>query len=400
MTNTSDSSKRHCMIVLAYYPWAETRVQREAEALVARGYEVDVICLKRADDLAEWSYRGVQIYRLPLKLKKSNLIIQLLNYVYFLILTAIKLNKLHKQNPYQSVQIHNLPDFLVFCAWKLKRQGIPIILDLHDLMPEFFAGRMESKKLSWLGWLIRRQEYLSCRFADHVITVSEHWRQTLIKRGVPAHKCSVVMNVADENIFHPPESSNNRAEDDKFHMIYHGTIVYRYGLDLVIQSIDRVKDDIPEIQLTLLGAGNYLSELKEMVHELNLDDRVTFYKSRPAEELPEIILQAKLGVIPYRDDVFTDGLLPTKLMEYAILGLPAIAARTTAIETYFSNAMVEFFEPGNVDDLVRCLLKLHADREYLEQLADNTQRFNQQYNWAKIGAEYVALIGRLQNSRT
>ena len=65
------------------------------------------------------------------------------------------------------------------------------------------------------------------------------------------------------------------------------------------------------------------------------------------ESLPALLAQADIGVVPYRDDVFTDGLLPTKLMEYAAMGLPCVAARTTAIDAYFHDTMVAFFRPGD-----------------------------------------------------
>lgn len=55
--------KRHCMVVYARYPLAETRVQREAEALINRGYEVDVICARIPSEAAVDHHRGVRIYR-------------------------------------------------------------------------------------------------------------------------------------------------------------------------------------------------------------------------------------------------------------------------------------------------------------------------------------------------
>jgi hypothetical protein len=127
---------------------------------------------------------------------------KLLRYIIFLITAAFRLNKLHLRNHYDSVQVHNLPDFQVFCALIPKLQGVPIILDLHDLMPEFYAGRFGSTK-SLPAQLIRLQERLACCYADNVITVSEHWRQALIQRGVPTEKCDLLMNVTDERIFHP-----------------------------------------------------------------------------------------------------------------------------------------------------------------------------------------------------
>jgi hypothetical protein len=41
---------KHCMIVFAPYPLGETRVQREAEALLKNGINVDVICIQMAEN--------------------------------------------------------------------------------------------------------------------------------------------------------------------------------------------------------------------------------------------------------------------------------------------------------------------------------------------------------------
>ncbi len=136
--------------------------------------------------------------------------------------------------------------------------------------------------------------------------------------------------------------------------------------------------------------------LIQMTNELDLNDKVTFLQeTRPAEELPEIILTADAGIVAYRNDPFTNGLVPTKLMEYAALGMPAIAARTSAIESYFKDTMVEFFSPGNVDDLTRCLLSIYTDRSRLAQLARGAESFNQRYNWSRIGTEYASLVKQL-----
>ena len=113
-----------------------------------------------------------------------------------------------------------------------------------------------------------------------------------------------------------------------------------------------------------------MPELFELVRELELEDRVELRNEVvPAEELPAIIAAADLGIVPYRNDVFTDGLLPTKLMEYAAIGLPSVAARTTAIEHYFRGTMVEFFTPGDAEDLARVVRDLCASPDDLERLA-------------------------------
>jgi glycosyltransferase involved in cell wall biosynthesis len=267
-------------------------------------------------------------------------------------------------------------------------------------MPEFYASRFRSNK-SIMARLVLLQERLSCRFADHVITVSEHWRQSLIQRGVPAEKCSVVMNVADDSIFQYSDTVLLPTQDQKiFRLIYHGAMVERYGLDLILRAIDQVKHEIPGIHLTLIGYGDFLPQMKSLVKNLDLEQNVTFVDSILAEELPQAIKSCHVGVVPYRNDVFTDGLLPTKLLEYAALGMPAIASRTTTIESYFGDANVEFCEPENVEDLARCIRLLYRNSDRLTELALGSQKFNQRYNWKKTSELYVNLVSQYVNNKS
>ena len=386
---------RHCMVVHAYYPLNEPRVQREAQALVQAGAEVDVICLRDRNEAAAQIDQGVRIYRLPVRRdEKRGAAIQFLEYLAFFTLAFVQLTLLHFYRRYQVVQVHNLPDFLVFAALAPRLMGAVVILDLHDLMPEFFISRFGGDMDSLPVRLVRWQEQLSCRFASHVITVSKLWRETLVRRGVPPSKCSVVMNVADDRIFNqrPPLQSSG----DSVHLIYHGTLTYRYGVDLALQAVAQARVQMPHLRLTIHGCGEFLSDLERLRAELGLQEVVTFStRLLPMEELPRLLSSADIGLVPYRRDPFTDGILPTKLMEYAALGLPAIAVRTPAIEAYFTEEMVQFFEAGDVNALANCIVRLSHDRERRELLAHNIYQFNQRYNWTVQRSEYLALVAGL-----
>jgi glycosyltransferase involved in cell wall biosynthesis len=396
-TAYGENRKRHCMVVHAYYPIGETRVEREARALIDRGYEVDVICLRDSGEPRLTTVDGVQVHRLPVWRDKSRgLLAQLLEYLAFFVLAFICLSRLHLRRRYDVVQVHNLPDFLVFVALVPKLTGARVILDLHDLMPEFYAELFRRSLDSLPVRLIRWQERLSCRFADHVITVTKLWRQTLIERRQPADKVTVVMNVADDRIFHRDVTIDAARDDGRFRLIYHGVMGQRHGLDLALRAISLVRRTAPDIHLTLHGGGEYRGTLVSLTKELDLQDHVQFSTHFVSTaDLAKWLKRMDLGIVPYRNGLFTGGILPTKLMEYAALGIPAIAARTPAIAAYFDEMMVQFFTPGDVEDLARCILDLYSDRKRLAQLAQGAKKFNQRYNWAKIGAEYVTLVGRL-----
>lgn len=392
------ANKRHCMIVHAYYPLGETRVQREALALTKWGYEVDVICLRLESEQATGEEYGVSIHRLPIRRHRGRgLFVQLLEYLVFFFLAFGKLLLLHRKRRYSTVQVHNPPDFLIFAALIPKLTGAKLILDLHDLTPEFYADKIHTSMESWPVRIMVWQERAACRFAHQVITVTEVWKETLIRRGVPANKVDVVMNVADSRLFYrlatPTKTSQNQ---NGFNLIYHGSFIHRYGIDLIILALDKVRSQVPDVHLTLLGGGDAREELIKLVKELNLEDHVHFSpQSLNIEKLPEMIRRADVGIIANRNDIFTDGLLPTKMMEYVALGLPVIAARTSTIAAYFDDTMVQFYEPGDANDLANSIAILHNDPRRLADLVNNSEKFNQTYQWENIAADYASLVGRL-----
>jgi len=385
------------MVVHSYYPLGEPRVEREAHALLASGYEVDVVCLKAAGEPAVDKVEGVDVYRLPVgRHRGRGTVVQFFEYLSFFFMAFFKLISLHRRRRYGVVQAHNLPDFLIFAALVPKLGHARLILDLHDLMPEFYAASFKQGMQSWQVKLLVLQERICCRFADQVITVTELWKQTLIRRGVPAEKITVVMNVADSNVFQRPSAGNSPSQNGGFHLIYHGTLAHRLGVDMVIRAVAGLRSQIPGLRLTIHGRGEFLTELKELANELGVEEQICFStRYMPITDLPKMISQADAGVVPYRRNVFNDDILPTKMMEYVALGVPVIAARTPAIELYFKDNMVQFFEPGEVDDLAGCILALYQDRSRLARLARNADQFNHRYSWAAVASDYAALVNKL-----
>ena len=368
--------KRHCMIVHAFYPVGETRVQREAEALVKRGYEVDVLCLKRNGDRYLDYFNGVRIIRIPFtRYIIKSLMGQLLEYLVSFFIFMFQVSRLHMQRRYKTVQVHNPPDFLIFTAWLPRMMGARLILDLHDPMPEFYASKFDKAPESLIVRYLSWQERVSCRFAHLVVAVSHQWKRIHVSRGVPKDKVFVVMNLADESIFYSTAQPDAPPmKNGKLRLIYHGTVVHRYGLDLVLDALAGLP--VNEVLLTIVGNGEDMKALIRKADKLNIKEKVEFSLNfKPAEELPEILLNADVGIVPYRNDPYTDKIVPTKLLEYAALEIPCIAARTDAISHYFDETMVEFFPPGNVEELGRCILKLYRNPDRLAELRKGMLQF-------------------------
>lgn len=379
------------MVVHAYYPHDESRVQREAIALSEKGYKVDVLCLKKGNEPLRGQQNGVNFYRLPVsRTQRLSLVSYLLEYSAFFLLASLKLLSLFLENHYKIIQFHNPPDALVFAGLIPKLLGAKIILDIHDLMPELYASKFN---LGMLTCLLTFVERISCSFADHILVVTEIWRQRLVERSVQGKKCTVLMNLPDERLF---KSTPHIAglEKKHFNLIYHGTLVHRYGVDIAIRAVNIL--NIPEIRLNIIGEGEELATLIKLVYELGLEDKVYFSKKFiPVNAIPELISKMDVGIVPNRLNNFTKDILNAKLLEYVAMGIPVIASRTRGIEYYFDNTMVAFFESGNAEELAQKIVWLYNNPEERTKLVVNAKKFLTQYHWMAEKEKYYNIISAL-----
>ncbi|MEJ7803055.1 MAG: glycosyltransferase family 4 protein [Candidatus Limnocylindria bacterium] len=385
------------MIVDNYYP--DIRVEREARALVRRGHTVEVICLRNEGDLARERIGSIVVRRVPVRRQRGmGLAAQAVEYVAFAAWAFALVSVLHLRRKFDVVQVHNVPDFLVLSALVPKLTGARVLLDLHDLMPEFFASRFGGRMDGLPVRLVRWQERMSTAFADRVLTVTELWRGTLVERGLAPEKVDVVMNLPDDGLFRRRAPEVRRAPDP-ITVLYHGTLTHRYGVDQLVRAVASIGDRLP-LRLIVHGRGELVPELEALVARLGISHRVTMSTELlPTAALPDLIAQADIGVVPNRNDVFTDGILPTKLMEYAALGIPAVVARSTATTAYFDDSMVRYVEPNDVSALAVAIEELARDPDRRLAMARSAQSFTDQYGWSREAERYVDIVEEMVPSR-
>ena len=171
------------MVVQSHYPFDE-RVRREAECLERNGIAVDVICLRGPNETKQERFGQIVAYRVLRGSRKESITAYLSLSCRFALAAFLKIQKLSLSNRYSLVQVHNMPDFMVFVGIIHKIMGKPVVLDLHDLSPELFGSKWGDHKRSLLISTVRLLEKLSCGFANHLIITSHGLRKHLISRGI------------------------------------------------------------------------------------------------------------------------------------------------------------------------------------------------------------------------
>jgi glycosyltransferase involved in cell wall biosynthesis len=390
-----NTRRKICMIGYTQYE-SDNRVRRYAETLAQRGDLVDIISIHlESTGEAVTELNGVTIHHVASRdQNESSPWTYAFRQVRFLFKAAAAVAKLHKQKRYDVVHIHNIPDFLVFAAWYPKLTGAKLILDIHDIVPELFEAKFHSGLKKLYVPVLRFIEKQSIRFVDHVIVSNHLWQEKLIARSADEGRCSVLVNHVDPHVFARRPRTRN---DGKFIVIFPGTFQWHQGLDIGIRAFSQFRKRVPNAEFHLYGAGNKAlkSELQALIRELGLEESVKFFGSVLLDQIPQVIANADLGVVPKRADSFGNEAYSTKIMEFMSQGVPAVVSRTKIDSYYFKDDEVRFFTPGDSDAMAEAMCEVAEDRTLRDSLIANGLKYVEQNGWARKRMEYLNLIDDL-----
>jgi glycosyltransferase involved in cell wall biosynthesis len=386
--------RRICMVTYSHY-LSDARVRRYAETLAERGDHVDVVALRSSPNgQIEERVSNVNLHFLQSRLSKNeqSRMSFLMPVLRFLASSSIWIARQHSRHRYDLLHIHNVPDFLVFAAWYPKLTGARVILDIHDIVPEFYASKFKtgdgSKVVSVLKWIERR----SARFADHVIISNHLWYEKYVVRTGTQGRCTVFINNVDSRIFRRQPRTR---DDDRIIIIFPGGLQWHQGLDIALQAFKRVRQELPNAEFHIYGDGNMKPDLVALADELGLDGSVRFFDPVRVSIIAGIMANADLGVVPKRADSFGNEAYSTKIMEFMSLGVPAVVSSTRIDRYYFDDSVVRFFDSGNSEALAEGMLEILRDPERRRQMVTNALAYAERNSWETRKGDYLQLIDSL-----
>jgi glycosyltransferase involved in cell wall biosynthesis len=392
--------KKHvCMIVYAnyFYDW---RVRREAETIASLPeFTVSVLGLKEMASPRKYVLEGVNVEEMNMfKYRGKSTVKYLISYVKFTLQAFLACTRLFIRSGINIVHVHNMPNFIVFSALVPILGRKKIILDVHDTMIETYSSKFHGFINTVMEKVLRLEEKLCCALADRIICVNHIQRDVMISRGIPKDKIIISMNVPE------PKRLNHRGlirsapdKENTFRVAYFGTITKRLGIDIAIKAIANLRKNIPRLEFSIIGDGDDLGEFISLSQNLGVDDIVCFsMKLLPFEQLLDVLSTVSLVVIPNRRNNATELMLPVKLLDSVALGIPVIVSRLKATEYYFSDDMVFYFEPDNVDSLADAIWYVYNNKAERIKKAENAKRFLEKYGWEKHKFDLINMYKSLQ----
>src|SRR5438445_1631605 len=268
----SDVGLARRIAMVAYTEYAsDPRVRREAETLVAEGHRVEAIVLRPRSGPSAAELDGVHLHEVPLSARRGGGMRYLYQYAVFFLLSSLLLFRLYRRVRFNLIYIHSLPDFQVFCALPFKCMRIPVLLDLHEPMPEIVVARLRRPTGSAWFRISAAIERLSCLLADHVIVANDGIRDAVVSRRVSPSRVTTVYNVYEVGP-RPvsPEGGRRRLGLPEGRLLVHaGGVSPERDLATLVEAVALLPGH-DDIHLVIAGEGapEYIEALRGLAHHL------------------------------------------------------------------------------------------------------------------------------------
>ena len=357
---------------------------------------MDVVALQLEGQASEGTLNGVHVHRIQKRIKdEKGKITYLYRLLLFLLRSTFFLARSHLRDRYDLIHVHSVPDFEVFSAIIPKLLGCKVILDIHDLVPEFYSSKFGISQSSVTFRLLVAVEGISAAFSNHVIAPNHIWEKRLEERSVTPDRCTTILNFPDTNIF---RKRGRHRTDHKVIVLYPGSLNYHQGVDIAIRAFSCIEKQAPEAEFHIHGFGDQKEALRHLIAELGLTDRVFLRSIVPLEQMAGVIEDADIGVVPKRRDGFGNEAFSTKILEFMVLGTAVIVPDTAIDRYYFNDQVAQFFHANDEKHLAGTLLLLIKSRELRETLAKNASEFAKKYTWDANKGIYFNLVDSLVHS--
>jgi len=281
---------------------------------------------------------------------------------------------------------------ILLVAWKWIRHVKPKCVIGSWAFPDGFAAKLIANKLN-VPYFIkvhgsdinilstfedRKNKIIDvCRSANHVISVSDALKNKLVDLGIRQNKITRIYNGVDPNLFFDELSTlNNDIKKENFPWIFVGNLKKDKGVIDLVKAYSTYKKSGCLRHLIIVGDGAMKEDLKELIDELGLVDRVIMLGALEHSETAELVRKSFCLILPsYHEGV------PNVLLEAANCGIPVIATRVGGIpEVVIDNKTGLLIEPGDISAMCKSMLRIEQGLNLNKQ---DIISHGQQFTWHK-----------------
>jgi glycosyltransferase involved in cell wall biosynthesis len=263
-----------------------------------------------------------------------------------------------------------LPNFLVS---KIKR--IKLIYDSH----EYFTGVPEIQDRPIVKWVWSTIEKSIFPRLEYVVTVSDSIAEQYYKeygiRPLTVRNCSR----RSETISGYSREELGIDHDMLLLILQGGGINIHRGAEELIDSMMRSENAF----LFIIGSGDVFGDLRKMVNQAGLSEKVRFFPKMPWDEMMRYTKSADTGLsLDKNTNINYRFSLPNKLFDYISAGIPVIAGDLPEVTRIITEHSCGIIIPEIIpDEICQAIKVLNENRDLLNVLKQNAKDAAEELNW-------------------
>ena len=265
---------------------------------------------------------------------------------------------------------------------------IPYLFHVHSSGIKFFrtfwrkANYINKIKALFIWPLIVVQDFLTVKTANAIIAVSKEDNDIFINDyRCPEDKIFVVENGVNIKRF----PCKTKKTNDILNIIFVGILRELKNVEKIFSVIKALAEKGKSPILTIVGRGdkNYISKLKSISKDLDIDKRIIWKGYMPYPELPAVYAEKDILLLLSHSEG-----LPKVILEAISCGLRVVSSRSFYLGG-FLNEIVEWVDVEDDEGKIADQIIKALNKEI------NIERFRQEYSWSKKTEEIDKIYKRL-----
>jgi glycosyltransferase involved in cell wall biosynthesis len=363
---------------------ADPRVWAEATTLRKAGLRVNIICPKGPRHREKRAcIDGIHIYRYWVPMHAGGLRGYCVEYSISLIMTFwLSLQVLLRQG-FDVIHAANPPDIFIVLGIFYRFLGKKYIFDQHDPAPEMFQAKFQ-KSSARIHKLLLYLERCSYRMSHLVITSNLSLKRFAIERGrcLP-QKVFVVRNGPSLQRLRRVATDPTLQVGRSYLLAYVGVMGTQDGVENALYALDHLvhKRGRQDVALVLVGDGDCVRSLREIVQKLHLESYVQFAGWVEREDVPRYLAAADVGLVPDPQNGMNEYCTMIKTMEYMAQGIPVVAFDLAETRLSAQGAAL-YATPNLPEDFADKIDALLCDEEARRRMGVlGRERFERELSW-------------------
>lgn len=286
--------------------------------------------------------------------------------------------------------------FAAVAAWKLSiLKWRPFVFELRDLWPASIVTVGAMKK----GLVIRLLEKLELflyRRAAAIVSVTNSFRDDLVRRGIDGEKIHIVRNGVDLSRYQPRPHDEAMAKQlgvaGKFVVAYLGTHGMAHALENVLAAAAHLQTH-DDIRFLFVGDGARKQAIVDAAKSMCLENTM-FHRSMPKEDMPAVWSVCDIALVHLKNEPVFATVIPSKIFEAFGMGKPVMIVQPEgeAVELVTKAGAGEHIAPEDPDALAAAILGWYRDRERCARFADAAQKAAHEHSRDRLAAEMLGVL--------